>query len=641
MAPRSPDAIGITKFTLIAVTTILSAALALVAWLDGQLPGVRLRSVWPFAVFVMAMGLATVFSVNPTLSFIGLQKRYGGFSAYLIYAVLAVLVVALYRTKPWALRGLVYAVIVGATVNALYVIAQQFGLDFFEWRTALGTRIYNPFGGMGQSNFAGGFHGIVVPLIVYAVMTTHGWRRVLFGSVAVLDVFATWFTSARGGLLAIVAGLAVFVFVLRGRLPRIALVAIGLALAAALFSGALILSRTDQEVSDPGARRDWSASATFARGETARIRSFYWQAALRMAADRPLLGWGPDTYGQLYSRYRTADDGRELGLNLTDKAHNVFLDHLAGAGAVGLAAYLALVLFCLAKGYSAARRLRGSHQVLAAGVLAALIGYLAQSSLSIDMPPLAATGWLLMGATVALANGREGDSTTQMRQRGSQPVTVTVVIVLAATMTVLALRPLRANLRLGSALLHASTAGQTTELRDALEDAIRLNPWDPGIRTDIAIFHVNEASGLDRLARRAELERALHQELEAWRLQPGKVQYAVNLARLYEGLAGTGEPRYFEDSARWWQRAANIDPSDWQVHHQRGLLLHSWGKATGNDAHLRAAARSIERAIETSKPRALLWRALGHVYRDLGDEDQAAAAFEAAERGTSEPVSGP
>jgi O-antigen ligase len=95
-------------------------------------------------------------------------------------------------------------------------------------------------------------------------------------------------------------------------------------------------------------------------------RPALWAAALRMAADHPVLGVGPDNYRLAYGRY--------LGLERWDRrvhANNMYLEVLTGAGSVGL---LALVWLFASAGLTLWRRLGlapDAHHVAAASVFAA------------------------------------------------------------------------------------------------------------------------------------------------------------------------------------------------------------------------------------------------------------------------------
>lgn len=62
-----------------------------------------------------------------------------------------------------------------------------------------------------------------------------------------------------------------------------------------------------------------------------------WRAFL----ERPLLGWGQDSYGRLYDRFLRTSDQRRGSLNF-DHPHNQVLEDLSTKGIVGAAAYAVL-----------------------------------------------------------------------------------------------------------------------------------------------------------------------------------------------------------------------------------------------------------------------------------------------------------
>ena len=93
-----------------------------------------------------------------------------------------------------------------------------------------------------------------------------------------------------------------------------------------------------------------------------------WSAALRITRDHPLLGIGPDNYRHVYGRY--------LGLERFDDrvhANNMYLEILAGAGVLGLAA---LVWFLGAWGLSLLRRCRDAPREALMPAAAALAAWL-------------------------------------------------------------------------------------------------------------------------------------------------------------------------------------------------------------------------------------------------------------------------
>jgi O-antigen ligase len=97
-------------------------------------------------------------------------------------------------------------------------------------------------------------------------------------------------------------------------------------------------------------------------------RPALWAAALRMAADHPVFGLGPDNYRLAYGPY--------AGLERWDRrvhANNMYLEILAGAGILGL---LALLWLLAAAGWLLWRRLehaQGTQHIAGAAMLAAWI----------------------------------------------------------------------------------------------------------------------------------------------------------------------------------------------------------------------------------------------------------------------------
>lgn len=88
--------------------------------------------------------------------------------------------------------------------------------------------------------------------------------------------------------------------------------------------------------------------------ETGATRRLAWEIALKGVRERPILGWGPNTYEAVFSKYYNP---RFLQFSFSetvwDKPHNWFLEVAVGAGLIGLVAYgglLAAAGYCLVAG---------------------------------------------------------------------------------------------------------------------------------------------------------------------------------------------------------------------------------------------------------------------------------------------------
>jgi O-antigen ligase/tetratricopeptide (TPR) repeat protein len=138
-----------------------------------------------------------------------------------------------------------------------------------------------------------------------------------------LMVSSVAFSLSRGGCLALLGGVAVFVGVMALRSPRrlrlgAALVTVAAAVALASWFGyGLIKARL----------------ATVWEGEAFADRLPLWARTVPMAGDFPLWGTGYGTYEHVEKMYRIDAEGSRFSY---DHAHNEYLELLVEAGAVGL-----------------------------------------------------------------------------------------------------------------------------------------------------------------------------------------------------------------------------------------------------------------------------------------------------------------
>jgi len=188
--------------------------------------------------------------------------------------------------------------------------------------SALQNRYQFPFGNPNHLGLFFSLSLLSVPVLV------HHWRARGDSAVVLLGIVATaaiqfgvlWATRSRVALLALGIGILVWVLGL-GKLSRrglFALLVCGIAVAAV-------------GVSTPAGRE------MVGRIETVKARVAYWDVAVRMIRDQPLLGLGVGGYGEHCSRYRGPTPHQSL------YPHNVFLESMTDLGAVGTVFLLALL----------------------------------------------------------------------------------------------------------------------------------------------------------------------------------------------------------------------------------------------------------------------------------------------------------
>jgi O-antigen ligase len=327
--------------------------LFLAVWLAHQvlrrspLPRLRAEPVFLSAIafcLVLTIGLWTGGSIRHWLA------------EWLKWVVIALLIWMLSQTAAANWTWLVAAVIASASANAIVGLYIFFGGSGADHLVILG-RYFRAFGTFGQPNPFGGFMGITLPLalscatiklyqivIGFRAGRPAAWRRIAtFSGIALAAILilaaliASW---SRGAWL----GFAVSLAVMLVAAPRRLLTGIASASALAALCGAMwaagvlpqsVVNRLTTAATDLITVSDVRGIEFYPWNYAVVERIAHWQAAVNMAQDHPLFGIGLGSYAEVYDDYRLVNWENPLG-----HAHNQYLNFLAEAGVVGLAAYL-------------------------------------------------------------------------------------------------------------------------------------------------------------------------------------------------------------------------------------------------------------------------------------------------------------
>jgi O-antigen ligase len=646
--PGASDVFMLPKLAVIAAGVVVAGALVAVGAGERRLRLTRPAIAPAVAALLGIVAAATVLSSRRLLATIGLTERFGGLASLVLFVALGALVMTIAAREPHRLAGVAGAFVAAAGIAALYAVFQQAGIDRYHFVESSGAPTRFPGSTLGNSNFLGGQLAIVLPLL--AMLALRDRRRVARGALFVLGaliVAGMWIAQSRGGMLAAGIGLAVVGLLAPGvhRRVRIAAGAAGAIVAAGVIVSAALIAVPGFRTL-PGPLRHLEVLRT---GST-DVRGFEWSAAWRIAMHHPVLGTGPDTFAVEYPRYRSRADGAQLGLVLSDKPHNVLLETAADTGALGLGAYLVVLALV---GAAVARRVRASdtgERLLLAGFAAAFAAYLAQAFFSIDVPPLAANGWMLLGALVALADPR------LVAARATAMTTATRRRLPGRAAPPRRERPIRANraLRAGAAVVAAlllagigfpvvgswrehlaswrDAGGSFDRAASAYDSAIAANPSEAAYREAAGFFAERRAAAArDRAQRKHFLLVAERRYDEALARRPGSAQYLVDLARVETLRSRSVDPRAFEDADRRWAAALRADPNDWEVRNLRALSLAEWANATrGRRDVLGRAADGFDAVVDLRPDLADAWGNLIRVVIALGDHARLAITLHRA-----------
>ena len=258
---------------------------------------------------------------------------------------------------PPRVRLLVWALIAAGLAEAV--------LGYGQWMLSAGAagpggENIRVLGTFGQPNpYSGYLNFALLPALALVIFGRDVRERWVAGAASVLLLGAQALASSRGGLIGLVAGLAVLA-VVGWRKERLAALAVGIGaplLIVASFAQLIPARLTDgllqqfrlNDVSVNGQIND----SNFSTME----RLAHWLAGLRMFQAHPLLGVGAGNYDTAYPFYGDVRWPEGLG-----QAHNYYINVAAETGIIGLLAFLALVVAMLLLGWRATHP-RAGHAV--------------------------------------------------------------------------------------------------------------------------------------------------------------------------------------------------------------------------------------------------------------------------------------
>jgi len=371
----------------------------------------RTSLLWPLVAFAGVAALSTGLSVNPVWSIQGAPQRHEGLLSLLAYPAICAGTLVVVARGGWRLWC--GAALACAAVVAGYGIAQYFG---WEWLVRDPIRVFwwRPFSTSGNPNFLGAYMVLMSPLAACVLLTARPRMVVLLAGGALgLMVLAALCTYSRAAWLGLIVAAVVFAVALRPDRtadPSPAIMKsrlLGAMAFVALLAGLFFFPGSPLAIR----RAEWSAAQ---RAQTAvepgdpqagfRQRSYLWSHTAALLLQRPLLGYGPETFALVFPQGWDEERTLLFGGSLVriDKAHNDTLDMAMSMGALGVAAFGWVLVSTLRNAMSAWGR-SSPPCVLAAACLASSAGYWVDLQWHFSVVSVAPVFWSVLGATSGLA----------------------------------------------------------------------------------------------------------------------------------------------------------------------------------------------------------------------------------------------
>lgn len=392
------------------------------------------------------------------------------------------------RVACWigAALALVIGVMLSAGLSQNIDIATSTGvqavaLDPIRWG-ALPFESNRAFSTFGNPDLLGGY--LIFPFAItlgLALTEKHSLWRTLYWAFTLLNVFVGITSYVRGAWIGAVVSLALVVYAyLRSRrgtdlrltpkdltfIGGIALTGVAVVVASSLRPDAVrnVLTRV-------------ISIFQFDHG-SAQTRFQIWQAARAAIAERPIFGWGADTFRLLFPMFKPAEYVEAAGyLSVADNVHNYPLQLASGIGIPGaLLFYGAVAVALVTAAKTAFAKGTAGRTLVLAGFWAAVAGYIVHLMFGLSVTGSTIIMWLALGVLLGPASSEREVAAPQWKTIG---VALVAVACLAGSLL---------NVRYTAADTHY-LAGRVlttgTERVAEIERAIELNPYNEMYRLEL------------------------------------------------------------------------------------------------------------------------------------------------------------
>lgn len=307
-----------------------------------------------FFLYIAAVFVSSLLGSNFYYSFWSNNERSEGLLLLLhLFLFLVVLTGFLRRLKDWLIVFEFF--FASGLLVCLVALGQYLDLSHYlslKWQwlfeSSGGTRLAST---VGNAGYVAGYliFNIFFGLFLF-FFRKNKYLRWYYISGVLLQIFVVLNTLSRGGILALALSLVVFIgYLAFGYLKNNKLVrntGIIILLLGMILAGSVFLNRqADWVKNNPVLDRIASISI---EATTAQNRLMTWQASYQGFKEKPLLGYGYESFYQVFDKYFNPKIYRHIGSVVWfDRAHNIIFDRLITGGLIGLFLYLALLFLPL------------------------------------------------------------------------------------------------------------------------------------------------------------------------------------------------------------------------------------------------------------------------------------------------------
>lgn len=613
------------------VKVFLQRAIMLVAvggWAWGiLLNGGRIRFTkveWLVLVFLGWLVLTSALSIHPATAIFGKYRRFEGLISFVNY--MAVFFMALQVVdRPSRIRSLARTLVISGALVSFYGLLQFFGADPANWGS-LPFETNRAFSTFGNPDLLGGY--LIFPLAVslsLALSEEDLYGRIAYWVAFLITAFCWLIAFVRGAWIGGAVALGILVFALVWAKAKVTTVDWSFAgIITAIFAVVTFRSLTSpSEVTNVVAR----ITSIFDFGAGSALTRFQiWEAAIAAIKERPLLGWGADTFRLLFPMFKPEAYTATAGfLSVADNVHNYPLQLATALGIPGLLLLYGLFVWGLvASARQVFVRGKGVERIVLAGFWAAATGYLVHLFFGLSVTGSTVFLWLAVGVLLS-----PGASVREVKAPPWGLYTAVVVVTICAILSVANVRYVVAD----NYYLKGRVVDQGQTRVDDIAKALEYNPYNDMYRAelglawqDMFIQSITQGVASDTAMREQALKYFTNAEqsmLQTIDFVPTEYDNYVFLANLYNGAAYYFDAKYVDKAVAIAKKGVEVEPFGPAIRVQLAFAYTNLGQY--DDAIIEA-----KRAIELDPNYLEPYAALGDAYRLSGQLEEAKRTYEAA-----------
>lgn len=295
----------------------------------------------------------------------------------------------------------------GMAIVIILTIRKHIG--FGLWNKQIAYKVPQPF--FNDHTVYGAVIAMMIPYLI-AFASDKGSKmktRLLF--VLLLPVFLAGlvFSYSRASWLSVAIAIVVWIIMkLRIKFTHLFLTSVTVVVILFTFWTQILLKLETNKTDSSSNMMKHVESMTNITSDASNVeRLNRWYCAFEMYKEKPVFGWGPNTYQFQYAPFQIREFRTIISTNSGDwgNAHSEYLGALVSSGLTGLLAFLALIVLILYTGIRLYSRTKDSRtRLLSLAAVLSLITYFVHSFLNnfLDMDNAAIPFWMSFALIVVL-----------------------------------------------------------------------------------------------------------------------------------------------------------------------------------------------------------------------------------------------